>query len=665
MPTLPLDVITVAEQFIHTIVTTKDLHYQVACTFVYGLHSIQHRSAMWAGIKALGNIQLPWICIGDYNYILSSDDRFNGNPVTDYEVKDFKDFVHDLELVEIKSKGSFYSWNIKGHGMNGSASRIDRGLINEAWVLAYGQTEVVYLPPSLSNHCPVLVDVAHSVAGKGKPFRFLNCLASHQDFLEIVSSHWDVSISGNAMLFEEARFSLAEVQSHLAEDITNVSLQTQEAKRIEEVKYWINTYESILKQKSRVDWIKLGDSNSHYFFSVLNQRKNRNRIDSIYINDDIILKDPAMVQAEIIGFYKKLLGSAASTLPAVDIVVVRVGKQLSSEDIAILSAPISHSDIDHALASIGDDKAPGIDGFNTVFFKKTWNHVKTDVYKAVLDFFLTLVITARLAKFVGSVVNDAQAGFIPGKHIGGNLMLATELVKGNSHKYVTPRCLQDMTKDPYFNFHPRCEKLGITLLMFADDLLLFARADLDSVKLLFMAFQKFSMASGLFANLDKKDAYFGGILDQERCELQQVLGMANGTLPFRFQLYKSVLFGIQAFWAQIFVLPKKIIREMEPDSDVSFGLGKNLWTAPIPKKASWILKKILASRDIVNNMGGWSNVTVKWLVTKDRLLALGFTRSILSFTDELQWIIKYCRKNDVRSKLIVMCFSETVYNIWL
>ncbi|XP_021732722.1 uncharacterized protein LOC110699537 [Chenopodium quinoa] len=325
-----------------------------------------------------------------------------------------------------------------------------------------------------------------------------------------------------------------------------------------------------------------------------------------------------------------------------------------------------------------------------------------------------------------------------------------------------------MTKDPNFNFHPRCEKLGITHFMFVDDLLLFARADLDSVKLLFMAFQKFSMASGLCANLDKSDAYFGGISDQERCELQQVLGMANGNLLFRYlgvplsskkltisdcrpliervtgridtwatkhlsyagilQLVKSVLFGIQDFWAQIFVLPKKIIREMESrfrcflwsgksnptkkalvawrfmclpktcggwninsledwnkvavtkvlwdlasKSDnlwvkwvhIYYFAGKNLWTAPIPKKASWILKKILASRDIVNNIVDGQMLLYSKVIKASMLYALGFTRSVLSFTDELQWIIKYCRKTNVRSKLIVMCFSEADYNIWM
>ncbi|XP_021715738.1 uncharacterized protein LOC110683654 [Chenopodium quinoa] len=495
------------------------------------------------------------------------------------------------------------------------------------------------------------------------------------------------------------------------------------------VKHWMNIQESIYKQKSRVDWIKLGDSNSHYFFSVVKHRQGRNRIDSIFTEDDVLLKDPDLIENEIVGFYKGLLGSSASSLPA-----------------------------------IGDDKAPGIDGFNAVFFKKSWPMIKTDIYTAIFSFFetgviakqwnyttitlvpkvqhpsyvrefrpiscctmlyklISKVLTNRIAKVVGTVIDDAQAGFIPGKHIGDNILLASELIKGYSHKFVSPRCmikidlrkaydsvewpflqtvleefgfphsvvkwimtcvcsvsysvmvngfpdkpfsakkglsqgdpmspflfalcmeylsrcLKEMTGNPNFNFHPTCEKLGITHMI-------------------------------------KSEVYFGGISDSDKDQLQTVLGMSRGSLPFRYlgvpllQLIKSVLFGIQAYWAQIFILPKKILREIEAKFRVFLWTGKNtytkkapvswhrmtlpkvcggwnitslgdwnkaaickilwdlahksdnmwvkwvhtyyfnnrnIWTATIPKKCSWVLKKILTCKDIIDDIGGWSSI---------------------------------------------------------
>lgn len=42
-----------------------------------------------------------------------------------------------------------------------------------------------------------------------------------------------------------------------------------------------------------------------------------------------------------------------------------------------------HCEIDAALASFDDSKAPGLDGDNVVFFKKTLHIIKEDIYIAV------------------------------------------------------------------------------------------------------------------------------------------------------------------------------------------------------------------------------------------------------------------------------------------
>lgn len=42
---------------------------------------------------------------------------------------------------------------------------------------------------------------------------------------------------------------------------------------------------------------------------------------------------------------------------------------------------------------------------------------------------------------IREVVNNAQSGFIPGKHISDNILLATKLIKGYSHRYISPRCM--------------------------------------------------------------------------------------------------------------------------------------------------------------------------------------------------------------------------------
>ncbi|XP_059288814.1 uncharacterized protein LOC132042227 [Lycium ferocissimum] len=85
-----------------------------------------------------------------------------------------------------------------------------------------------------------------------------------------------------------------------------------------------------------------------------------------------------------------------------------------------------------------------------------------------------------------------------------------------------------------FKYHPRCSKLGITHLSFADDLLLFAKADVASVTALQHCFKSFSQASGLQANLEKSSVYFGGTTQTVQDEILSLLGYSCGELPFKY-----------------------------------------------------------------------------------------------------------------------------------
>ena len=96
------------------------------------------------------------------------------------------------------------------------------------------------------------------------------------------------------------------------------------------------------------------------------------------------------------------------------------------------------------------------------------------------------------------------------------------------------RSLGSLKHIPNFNFHPRCERLGITHLMFVHNLLIFARADPSSVQLIFDAFNKFSSAFGLEANMDKSNMYIAGVNDDEKVSLQQIMNIPFGTFPFRY-----------------------------------------------------------------------------------------------------------------------------------
>lgn len=337
----------------------------------------------------------------------------------------------------------------------------------------------------------------------------MNIVASHPQFLDVVSNVWHKQVSGSPMAsvwyklqnlkteikglhvkhfskteerIAAAYDDLEQVQALLAHDPIKPDLCLQEAQAIKKVRHWLHVEESILKQKSREQWVKLGDSNSKFFYATMKQRQAQNRIDAIQTDSGEIVRDPCLIENEVVRFYTALMGSRAAVLPAVDLVTVRSGPILSHAAQLSLIAPVSEKDIDEAMLSINPVKAPGIDGFNGHFFRTVWHIIKSDVYAAVHYFFesgcldktwncatitlvpkiaqpqmvkdfrpiacctflykiLSKIWTSRLAKVIGEVVNEAQAGFLPGKHIGDKILLATELMKGYTHKHFSPRCM--------------------------------------------------------------------------------------------------------------------------------------------------------------------------------------------------------------------------------
>lgn len=63
--------------------------------------------------------------------------------------------------------------------------------------------------------------------------------------------------------------------------------------------------------------------------------------------------------------------------------------------------------------------------------------------------------------------------------------------------------LKKLKDQSNFNSHPKCEKLGITSICFADDLIFFTRGDEGLAYLMIQSFHKFSASSGLAVNPTK------------------------------------------------------------------------------------------------------------------------------------------------------------------
>ncbi|XP_022014977.1 uncharacterized protein LOC110914496 [Helianthus annuus] len=182
--------------------------------------------------------------------------------------------------------------------------------------------------------------------------------------------------------------------------------------------------------------------------------------------------------------------------------------------------------------------------------------------------------------------------------------------------------------DSSFRFHNKCEKQQIINLCFADDLFLFARGEVNSARCIMTSLAKFTKMSGLVPSNQKSTIFFCNVTNHVKDSILELMPFVEGKLPVRYlgvplissrlgyndcrvlverlekrithwrnkllsfagrlQLIVSVLSSMHIYWSSVFMLPARIINELEAcmrnflwsqESSYSKGKAKVSWKA--------------------------------------------------------------------------------------
>jgi hypothetical protein len=140
--------------------------------------------------------------------------------------------------------------------------------------------------------------------------------------------------------------------------------------------------ESLLKQKSRMRWVKEGDSNSRYFHESIKSRRRKNQVVALQDGDRWI-----QGVSEVKGFVKKFFEDNFrerwEDRPNLNGIHFQ---SLTVEDNKVLSAPFSCDEVREAIWSSDGNKCPGPDGFNFNFLKACWDIIRGDVMAFLNEF---------------------------------------------------------------------------------------------------------------------------------------------------------------------------------------------------------------------------------------------------------------------------------------
>ncbi|XP_062107185.1 uncharacterized protein LOC133818358 [Humulus lupulus] len=420
-------------------------------------------------------MQIPWIVGGDFNAVLNPEERleYRGNA---NELIPFQTCVNNCGLEDVKYNGRFFMWNNKQDGKNRVYAKLNRFLATSDWIDTYSTVGVSFLPEGNFDHSPALL--TEKVAGSHM-YQLVFLLKQLKFGLKRLNRQG----RGDVELQEkEAYQQLLKIQQQLQLDPSNSDLILTEIKYRTDFSVAHKNYIQYLSKKAKVDWIKSGDENTKLFHTSLKVRRQQNTIYSIRDQNGNWVDNQEGVIKAFLEFYDSLLGSKTEDRTRVHKRIVQEGALISQSQANWLVRDYTSEEVEAALKSIPNDKAPGLDGYNSAFFKDTWEITGKEVKEAILSFLntgkllkeinattVTLVpkaicpesvndyrpiaccnviykiatkmICNRLREILPDIISENQSGFVKGRKIAHNIMICQDMVRGYDRRSAKSACL--------------------------------------------------------------------------------------------------------------------------------------------------------------------------------------------------------------------------------
>ena len=507
---ISLTCVNASSQWLTCEITTQSLLVPLRITFIYGQNTPAARTLLWNHICQESSLTacIPWLVLRDFNAILHAGDR-SGEDINWYHHQnDFSNCIRQAELIQMPYTRLKFSWHNGQQGEHTIQKKLDWIFGNTCLFSTFPTAHSIFMPRLISDHSAMLFHFTNptSVRPRHSPFKFLNAWTDRADFMDLVSTSWNSQVNGNPMYkfttklcilktalrnlhhqhtnniagkVAQAKVTWQDAQLHLDSNPTSTEAKDRERAQATLYMQLCKDEESLLKQRSRINWLQLGDRNTKFFHNSLLHRQVRNRIHSLQTSTGSIITDQQDMGKLASSYYETLLSAPQPPLPGP---MQHLYSNIISEDSRLsLNLPITDEDIKAALFSIPDNKSPGPDGYNAYFFKHCWSIIGTDFLAAVRYFFthnclprcvnatrialvpkvenpscmndfrpiscctviykcISKVIAIRLKAALAEVIGPSQSAFLPGRNISDAILLTQELMH-NAHLNTGPsRC---------------------------------------------------------------------------------------------------------------------------------------------------------------------------------------------------------------------------------
>ncbi|KAL2517783.1 Uncharacterized protein Adt_14030 [Abeliophyllum distichum] len=484
----PIDSCVDHPQFLHIRVEDPRLSRPMYITPVYASCSPVGRRNLWMGLHQISLVvDGPWMVGGDFNVIAHNGER-TGHNTRDGGTSDFADMMMDCGLTDAGYSGSQYTWTngrvwkrldrvlinpaVGSSCSSFSVRHLNRSTSDHSPLLIQWSSDDDLGPRPFrflnvwSRHHDFLSFVSQKWSF---PTHHTGMIALWEKIFRLKQGlcWWNRHVFGD--IFQRVRD--AECRVDEAESVYDSDPTPAHRDTLHQAQAGLNqtlsVEEAFWKQKAGARWVCEGDHNTRYFHSMVQGRRIRSRIRSITSETGEVFDSQETIQPSAVSFFQELLSAAPQPVDPIrpDI----IPRLVSDEDNLQLNRIPTLAEVREAIFSIDPDSVAGPDGFSSHFFQECWDIISDDVFQAVLDFFagghfprgfsatsivlipkrdnacrwsefrpislctvfnklVTKLLNSRLSNILPQIISAPQSGFISGRLIGDNILLAQELL---------------------------------------------------------------------------------------------------------------------------------------------------------------------------------------------------------------------------------------------